>query len=159
MYIEYLKDKSFNGTLYIIPFDIPQDTAKDTRYYNGVDPNRIANINGTPGWKIVQFAHENGIEYLIDMHSGAGVGPNGLLYVNPKLTTQEKNLANYIVSQTKCGISVDKEDSPGMIRDAAHSHGINSITLEVEKDNTPVMTAAMAEFKMLRAAARYLGFP
>ena len=159
MYIEYLKDKKFNGTLYIIPFDIPQDTAKNTRYYNGADPNRIATTSGTPSWKIVQFAHENGVQYLIDMHSGPGVGSKGLLYVNPSPTADERNLANYIVSRTNCSTSVDKEDSPSMIRDAAHSYGINSITLEVERDDAPVMTASLAEYKMLTAATQYLGFP
>ena len=87
------------------------------------------------------------------------MGSNGLLYVNPSPTADERNLANYIVSRTNCSTSVDKEDSPSMIRDAAHSYGINSITLEVERDDTPVMTASMAEYKMLTAATQYLGFP
>lgn len=159
MYLEFIKDKQFNGTLYIIPFDIPQDTAQDTRYYNGLDPNRIANINGTLSWKIVQFAKANGIQYIIDIHSGGGVGPNGFIYINQNSTNAEKNWVNYIVSKTNCGTGVDAADSPGMIRDAAHSYGINSITLETERDTAPVMTAAMAEFKMLLAAVTYLGFP
>jgi hypothetical protein len=159
MYLEFIKDKQFNGTLYIIPFDIPQDTAQDTRYYDGLDPNRIANINGTPSWKIVQFARDNGIQYFIDIHSGGGVGPNGFIYVNQNSTTLEKNWVNYIVSKTDCDTGLDAADGPGMIRDAAHSYGINSITLETERDTTPVMTAAMAEFKMLIAAVTYLGFP
>ena len=158
-YLEFIKDKQINGTLYIIPFDIPQDTALNTRYYNGLDPNRIANINGTPSWKIVQFAKANGIQYLIDIHSGGGVGANGFIYTNQYATTKEKNLVNYIVSKTNCLTGVDAADSPGMIRDAAHSYGINSITLETERDNLPVMTAAMAEYKMLIAAATYLGLP
>ena len=159
MYLEFIQDKQFNGTLYIIPFDIPQDTAQDTRYYDGLDPNRIANINGTSSWKIVQFARDNGIQYFIDIHSGGGVGPNGFIYVNQNATAAEKNWVNYIVSKTNCGTGLDAADGPGMIRDAAHSYGINSITLETERDTAPVMTAAMAEFKMLLAAVTYLGFP
>jgi len=159
MYLEFIQDKQFNGTLYIIPFDIPQDTAHDTRYYDGLDPNRIANINGTPSWKIVQFARDNGIQYFIDIHSGGGVGSNGFIYVNQNSIIEEKNLVNYIVSKTNCSYGVDPADSPGMIRDAAHSYGMNSITLETERDTTPVMVAATAEFKMLLAAMTYLGFP
>jgi len=45
-----------------------------------------------------------------------------------------------------------------MIRIAAHNHGINTITLETERDSTPVMTAAMVEYKMILAATHYLGF-
>jgi len=80
-YLEFIKDKQFNGTLYIIPFDIPCDTALNTRYYKGMDPNRIANIPDTPSWKIVQFAKNNGINYLLDVHSGGGVGKNGYIYI------------------------------------------------------------------------------
>ena len=101
-YLEIIKNKQFNGTLYVIPFDIPKDTALNTRYYNGSDPNRIANIKGTPGWKIVQFAKNNGIKYLIDMHSGGGVGNNGFIYHNAASTQQEKNIVAYIVSKTGC---------------------------------------------------------
>jgi len=46
-----------------------------------------------------------------------------------------------------------------MIRIAAHSYKINSITLETERDTAPVMSAAEAEFKMILAATKYLGFP
>ncbi|MDD3985833.1 MAG: succinylglutamate desuccinylase/aspartoacylase family protein [Methanobacterium sp.] len=47
-YLEYIKDKKIHGTLYIIPFAIPVDTALNTRFYNGVDPNRIADVKGSP---------------------------------------------------------------------------------------------------------------
>lgn len=158
-YLEFIKDKQFNGTLYIIPFDIPRDTALNTRYYNGLDPNRIANIVGTPSWKIVQFAKNNGINYLLDVHSGGGVGSNGFIYVNHYSTNLEKNWIFYITSKTLSATGFDSADSAGMIRVSAHNYGINSITLETERDSTPVMTAANAEFKMILAAAQYLGFP
>ncbi len=158
-YLEIIKNKQFNGTLYVIPFDIPKNTALNTRYYNGSDPNRIANIKGTPSWKIVQFAKNNGIKYLIDMHSGGGVGKNGFIYHNAASTQQEKNIVAYIKSKTGCSTGVDKADNPGMIRIASHNYGINSITLETERDTTPVNSAAEAEFKLILAAAEYLGFP
>jgi hypothetical protein len=158
-YLEYIKNKKFKGTIYIIPFDIPKDTALNTRYYNGLDPNRIANIKGSPGWKIVQFAKNNGIKYLIDVHSGGGVGKKGFIYHNAVSTKLEKRWTSYIVSKTGCSSGVDKADNPGMIRYAAHSKGINSITIETERDSSSVMKAAEAEFKMILSAARYLGFP
>ena len=158
-YLEFIKDKHFNGTLYIIPFAIPKDTALNTRYYNGSDPNRAANIIGTPGWKIVQFARKNGINYLIDVHSGGGVDKNGYIFINSLSTHNETNLVSYIVSKTNCSTGVDEDDDPGMIRYSAHLYGINSITLETERDNAPVMDAANAELKMIKAGTQYLGFP
>jgi uncharacterized protein len=158
-YLEFIKDKQFNGTLYVIPFDIPRDTALNTRYYNGLDPNRNANIAGTPGWKIVQFAKNNNIKYLLDVHSGGGVGSNGYIYVNQYSKTPEKNWVSYITTKTHSSTGFNRDDSAGMIRVSAHHYRINSITLETERDNTTVMTAANAEFKMILAAAQYLGFP
>lgn len=158
-YLEFIKDKQFNGTLYVIPFDIPRDTALNIRYYNGLDPNWNANIAGTPGWKIVQFAKNNKINYLLDVHSGGGVGNNGYIYINQYSTTPEKNWVSYIKSKTYSSTGFNMADSAGMIRVSAHHYGINSITLETERDNTPVMTAANAEFKMILSAAQYLGFP
>ena len=158
-YIEYIQDKKFNGIIYIIPFDIPKDTALNTRYYNGLDPNRVANKKGTPGWKIVQFAKNNKINYLIDVHAGGGAGKNGFIYQNTVSTKHEKNWISYIVKKTRCSTGVDKADSPGMIRYASHIYGVNSITLETERDSAGVMAAAEAEFKMILAATRYLGFP
>lgn len=158
-YLEYIKDKQFNGTLYIIPFDIPKDTALNTRYYKGTDPNRSANIKGTPGWKIIQFARSHGINYLLDIHSGGGVGKNGYIYTNKASTKQEKKWASYIVSKTNCSSGVDKATTAGMIRYQAHKYGINTLTFETERDNLPVNVAAESEFKMILAAVQYLGFP
>jgi predicted deacylase len=159
-FLEYIKDQSFNGTLYVIPFSIPCDTAINQRDYKGQDPNRIANISGTPGWKIVKFAQTEGINYLLDVHSGSGVYHEGLIYINSPQTrtTEENNWVSYIKSQTGCYNMVNSADSMGMIRTFANSIGINSITLEVEVDTIPTMTAAETEFKMIKAAAQYLGF-
>jgi hypothetical protein len=158
-YLELIKDQNIKGTLYVIPFALPIDTALNTRYYNGKDPNRIANVLGTPSWKIVQFAKNNGINYLLDVHSGGGVGKNGYIYVNHQSSKFEKNWVSYIISKTHSSTGFDSVDSPGMIRVASHSYGVNSITLETERDSTPIITSAIAEFKMTNAACKYLGLP
>lgn len=160
-YLEYIQDKSFNGTLYIIPFDIPRDTAFNSRYYLGKDPNRIANVKGTPGYNIIQFAKNNGINYLLDVHSGGGVTPAGWVYVNSPstITSAEKNWSSYIKTKAGCKIILNPDNSPGMLRDYANSKGINCITLEVERDTMPTTTSACTLYKMIIAAVKYLGFP
>ena len=158
-YLENIKDKNIKGTLYVIPFAIPKDTALNTRYYNGRDPNRIANETGTPGWNIVEFARKNGIKYILDVHSGGGVSSKGLLNVNPSTTTSaEYKWASYITKISGC-TSRFQPLEPGMVRTEAFKKGINTITLEVERDNIITTTAAATEFKMINAAARYFGFP
>ena len=158
-YLEYIKDKNIKGTLYVIPFAIPQDTALNTRYYNGRDPNRVANETGTPGWNIVNFARKNGIKYILDVHSGGGVSYKGLLNVNPSNPkSAEYKWASYITKISGC-INREQALEPGMVRTEAFKYGINTITLEVERDTIATITAAATEFKMINAATRYFGFP
>jgi len=158
-YLEYIKGKTIQGTLYVIPFDIPKDTSLNTRFYNGKDPNRIANIKGTPGWNIVHFAQKNGIKYLLDVHSGGEVSFKGLLNVNSGTSkSNETKWAKYICSVSGC-ISRVQPLEKGMVRAEAFKYGINTITMEVERDNTPTLTAANTEFKMIRAAMKFFHFP
>ena len=127
-YLEYIKDKNIQGTLCIIPFAIPKDTALNSRYYNGKDPNRIANENGTPGWNIVQFARKNGIDYILDVHSGAEVCSKGLLYVNPSpKDSKEYKWADYITRVSGCESMVQTQNQ-GMVRTEASNYSINTIT-------------------------------
>lgn len=164
-YIEYIKNKRFNGTLYIIPFALPRDTALNSRNYKGQDPNRIANIKGTPGYNIIQFARNKGVQYFLDVHSGSQVGSKGYIFRNepneaPKLTTAEKNWSDYIRYKTGCPIATNTApEFPGMIRNCAKIFSINTLCFEVERDTIPTMTSANVEYKMIMAAAEYLGFP
>ena len=158
-YLEYIKDKNIQGTLCIIPFAIPKDTALNSRYYNGKDPNRIANENGTPGWNIVQFARKNGIDYILDVHSGAEVCSKGLLYLNPSSTdSMEYKWADYITRVSGCESMVQTQE-PGMVRTEASNYSINTITLEVERDSIPTRVAAETEFKIICAACKYFEYP
>ena len=79
-YLEYIKDKNIHGTLYVIPFAIPIDTELNTRFYYGVDPNRIADVKGSPAWKIAHFAQNKGIKYILDVHTGGEVTPK-VIYI------------------------------------------------------------------------------
>jgi len=158
-YLEYIKDKSFNGTLYVIPFDIPIDTALNTRFYKGHDPNRIANIAGSPGWNIIHFAHANGINYLLDVHSGGSVTSKGLLNVNTGTSnSKEAKWAHYITSVSGCVSRVQALET-GMVRAEALKYKINTITMEVERDTAPTLVSAATEFKMIKAAMKFFKFP
>lgn len=157
-YLEYIKDESFNGTLYVIPFDIPQSTALNSRLYDGTDPNRVANVSGTPGWNIVKFAKDNGIDYLLDVHSGSEVGKYGYIFLNSIPTTEEVSWASYVKSITNCYSRSNGAESLGILRYYAHTQGINSITFEVERDSIPTSVAAETEFQMIKAATQKLGF-
>ena len=157
-YLEYIKDTYLNGTLYVIPFVIPQSTAQNNRLYNGEDPNRNSNEPGTPGWNVVQFALANGIEYLLDVHSGGEVGEWGYMFLNSQARAQERALAEHIRDNVGSYITYSTYDNPGMMRNVAHDGGINCITMEVERDSLPTMEAAEREYKMIKAAGELFGF-
>lgn len=157
-YLEYMKDKNFDGTIYVIPFAIPYSTSINSRLWEGKDPNRIANIKGTPGWKIVQFAKNNGISHIIDVHSGGGLSSysNGLIFSNISCTEGRSwayHIRSKVGSAVCSGITI-----PGTIRIYANSLGIKAITLEVERDLGCTLHWANVQLNMIKAACGYL-FP
>lgn len=221
-YMEEIKGKNFDGTLYVVPFAIPKDTAINSRDYgplayyytdwvpykkgwykkaivkkykkvyrkNGKryykwtyrtvykraygwlykpvtklgykyeDPNRIANVAGTPGNNALEYARANGITHILDVHSGGGLSSsqyaNGLIYATPGYS-EEANWANHVRGET--GAVVEHSAiTPGTVRLIGHNYGINTITLEVERDAGSTDHYANVELNMIRSACKYL-FP
>ncbi len=159
-FLEYIKDKTFNGTLYVIPFDIPKNTELNVRNYNGQDPNRVCNIPGTPGYNIVQFCLREGVQYLLEVHSGTGVGSSGLLISNSEytMTQQERAWASYINSHSNSWTLIGIDDYAGLMRTYANKLGINSMNMEVDSVVLSTKTAAELEYTMILAATQFLGF-
>ncbi|HML05306.1 MAG TPA: succinylglutamate desuccinylase/aspartoacylase family protein, partial [Methanobacterium sp.] len=104
-FMNYLKNKEINGTIYIVPFAIPVDTEKNSRNYVGssqhYDPNRKADVAGTPVNNILNFALAHKVDYIIDVHAGEGVSSNGLVYFQ---SNPEEIWAKYIQEKTGCVI-------------------------------------------------------
>jgi predicted deacylase len=151
----YLKSHENTGTIYIIPFAIPIDTEKNTRYYNQsgdvYDPNRKADIPGTPVNKILKFAVSHKINYLIDVHSGIGVKDEGMVYYGNSF---EESWAKNIQNNTGCVIKTNPTN--GTLRSEASKRNINAITLEVEKLNQGVDVPVQTELNILKKACAYL---
>ncbi|MDI6643833.1 MAG: succinylglutamate desuccinylase/aspartoacylase family protein [Methanobacteriaceae archaeon] len=225
-YLEFLKNRKFEGTIYVIPFTIPKSTSLNSRnckfkyqyieiikikqryrksykvrsriwkrekyksqgrwkygwkgywtykirykntyriitkniFKNGYkfgDPNRYANIIGTPGWKVVEFAKKNGIRYIIDVHSGGGIEKynNGVVFATPGWS-EESKWARHIKLKTGSFVTSGKKH-PGMVNVYGNKLGINTLTLEVERDQGSSLQWANIQYKMIKAACNYL-FP
>jgi len=162
-FLETIKNKEINGTIYVIPFIMPKSTAIDKRnWYNhdkryNVDPNRYSHIPGTPGYKIVQFAKKNDIKFIIDIHSGQGLNSykNGFIFANKKpVSKQETQWLNYIKKTVKPGIIYNTPEK-GYIRGYSRANGITTLTFEVEKNRGSVSHRANIEYKMLINACKY----
>jgi len=99
--INFLNGKNINGTIYIVPFAIPYNSANNIRFNNGSDPNRVAQIPGTPTNIIADVAKSNNIAFFGDFHSAQPndiPGKNCIIYYpsNPK----SLKLANYLKEKT-----------------------------------------------------------
>jgi len=123
-----------------------------------VDPNRVANVTGTPGWKAVEFARNNGIRHILDVHSGGGLYryQDGLIFATTD-RAGERSWASHVRGKTGCAIYYGP-GNPGMVRRYGHRYGINTITLEVERDRGCTVGWSLPLYRMIRASVNYL-FP
>ncbi|KZX14827.1 succinylglutamate desuccinylase / aspartoacylase family protein [Methanobrevibacter cuticularis] len=161
-FIERIKNKKIKGSIYIIPFVIPKDTALNRRtWYNPktkklVDPNRVSNIKGTPGYKLVQFAKKNKIKNIIEVHTGGFISnyKRGFIWANKYPLKGEKAWLNYINKNVNPKIGYGAATS-GMVRGYSRANGLPTITLEVERDKGPFSKWIDVEYKMLVFASKF----
>ncbi|WP_249164882.1 pseudomurein-binding repeat-containing protein [Methanobacterium alkalithermotolerans] len=134
--INYLDGRKLKGTVHIIPFAIPYTTSINNRLWQGQDPNRIANIPGTPSNIILNKAKELDVAGMGDFHSTqpGGVPGKTSIICTQVPTYQSYNLASYISQQT--GSQLINHNTagvvyPGGLEDEGSKAGIPSIIGEV----------------------------
>lgn len=141
--INNLVNKKINGTVYIVPFAIPNNTANNIRFNNGIDPNRIAEISGTPTNNIAEYAKKLNIKYFGDFHSTRPndiPGENSILYYpnNPRSV----KLSSYVSFIT--GSQLMKIYSyPGVLTTVTNNTGIGSVTFEVQSPHGIVKSGSL----------------
>ncbi|MDI9623787.1 MAG: pseudomurein-binding repeat-containing protein [Methanothermobacter sp.] len=134
--IDYLADKKINGTVYIVPFLIPSSTVTSSRYWNGQNPNSIANYKGTPTNRIVQIAKERLVQALGDFHSTKPGGTPGkdAVFCSRKPTYESYKIAYYISKNSLSKLIVYENaglEYQGALEDVCNLGGIPSVTCEV----------------------------
>ncbi|RJS49539.1 MAG: hypothetical protein CIT03_01735 [Methanobacterium sp.] len=134
--MNYLNGKKINGTVYIVPFAIPYNSAHVYRLWKGQNPNSVANIAGTPANVILNKARQLNVNALGDFHStqpGGVPGRNSILCT--KIPTYESyNIASYISQKTGSALiwdTVAGAQYPGALEDVSNLAGIPSVTCEV----------------------------
>jgi predicted deacylase len=131
--IDYLHGKKINGTVYIIPFDIPSSTELNQKEWNGLNPNKIADEPNNPTNDVVIFAENNGIDVVGDFHSSKPGGDPG---VDTIMCTQYPTYDSYLLAEE---ISSTSKDFPlnyyiagwvydGALEDTLNLRGIPSVT-------------------------------
>lgn len=155
--INRLAGDDLNVTVYVIPFAIPYSTEKSLRSWKGQDPNRNANIFGSPTHNILHFSKKNNIMYLGDFHSTRPGGYPGRLSVlcseMPCLLSFQ--MANFIENETKSTVlSFTKAGSiyPGALEDVFNLAGIPAITGEVLSPHGKVLPGSIeASLEQMKA--------
>jgi uncharacterized protein len=134
--INYLNGKTIHGTIYIIPFAIPYNTANTLRYWNGQNPNLVANIDGTPTNVIMKLAKNLKVNALGDFHSSTpgGVPGKDSVFCSKVPTYKSYQLASYISTKTGSALITYQKAGvgyPGALEDICNLNGIPAVTSEV----------------------------
>jgi len=142
--INRLAAEKTNVTVYVIPFAIPLSTERGLRSWKGQDPNRTANLFGTPTNNILGMSKRNNVKYLGDFHSTRPGGYPGKLSVLcseiPCLLSFQ--MADFIEKETKSTLlSFTRAGSmfPGALEDVFNLAGIPAVTGEAMSPHGTVM--------------------
>lgn len=161
--INYLNGKHVRGTVYIIPFAIPYATAHNTRYWHNKDPNRVANVAGSPTNIIVSLAKKLNIQALADFHSSV---PGGVPGIDSALCTRipmynSYKIASYIAKYSSSTRITDKmagQKYPGALEDVTNLNGIAAVTCEVLAYHNTLKNSSVAKsFKQMCGFLKYFG--
>lgn len=136
--INKLNGQKINGTIYIIPFAIPRDTANNIRIHNGTDPDRVANIPGTPVNKIINISKNKKVAMLIDCHSTRPKdipGKNCIIY-DPK-NPKSLKIALFMNNKTKSPL-MKVGNYSGVLSTVCNRNNITSVICEVLSPHSKV---------------------
>lgn len=161
--INYLNGKHVRGTVYIIPFAIPYSTAHNTRYWHNKDPNRVANVFGSPTNIIVNLAKKLKVQAIADFHSsvpGGVPGKDSALCTKTPMYKSYK-IASYIAKYSGSTIIADKMAGlkyPGALEDVTNLNGIPAVTCEVLAYHNTLKNSRIAKsFKQMWGFLKYFG--
>jgi uncharacterized protein len=160
--INYLNGKHVKGTVYIIPFANPYTISHDTRYWHNQDPNRIANVAGSPTNIIVKLAKKLRINALGDFHSsipGGVPGKDSALCTMIPMYSSYK-IASYIAKYSGSALIADRvagQAYPGALEDVTNLNGIPAVTCEVLANHGTVnFNRINKSFKQMWGFLRYM---
>lgn len=159
--IHKLAVNNLNVTVYVIPFAIPYSSEKSLRSWKGQDPNRNANIFGSPTNNILCASKKNNIRYLGDFHSTRPGGYPGRLSVlcseMPCLLSFQ--MADFIEKETKSTLlSFTKAGSiyPGALEDVFNLAGIPAVTGEAMSPHGTVIPGSIdASLEQMEAFLKF----
>ncbi len=140
---EELMEKDINGTVYIIPFAIPNATMKNSRRFKGFDMNRSASKDGSPSNKILKATDTLKIVSIADFHSTKPLSNPGIesVFCSKKPCPESFMIAKYLTCATSSKVICHKNAGSlysGAIEDECNLNGTAAVTCEVVSENYEV---------------------
>jgi uncharacterized protein len=132
-----------NGTIYIIPFAIPEATMKNSRRFRGFDMNRSAGEAGSASNKIIKTADNLRVVSLADFHSTKPRSNPGIesVFCSKNPCPESFIIAKHITKVTSSKVICHNNAGSlygGAIEDESNLKGTAAVTCEVVSENCEV---------------------
>jgi predicted deacylase len=140
---EELWERSINGTVYIIPFALPNATMKNSRRFKGFDMNRRTSKSGSPSNKILKTTDKLNVISLADFHATKPRSNPGIesVFCSEQPCPESQMIAKYITSVTSSKVICHKNAGSlysGALEDELNLKGTAAVTCEVVSENCKV---------------------
>lgn len=158
-----LDQSKINGTIYVVCDLCPASAATSTRYFNGVNLNSVANVDGTVSNNLIKIAKSLGTNIFGDFHCtqpGGNPGAN-TVFGTYKPTSESATIASYIAS--KCSVSkiiysYAGSEYEGAVEDVCNLNSIPAVTCEVLTSHGTIASGTVNKsFNMMNALLNYAG--
>lgn len=141
--VEELLKRNIDGTVYLIPFAIPEATMNNSRRFKGMDMNRKASDKGSASYKIIKAAESIGVASLADFHATKPRSNPGIesVFCSKKPCKESMLIGKYITNSTSSKMICHEKAGAlynGALEDECNLRGTAAVTCEVLSENCEV---------------------
>lgn len=159
--LEYLDAENLNGTVYVVPFAVPNATKNNSRRFKGFDMNRSAKKSGSATNKILLTIDTLGVLSLADFHSTKPGSNPGIesVFCSKKPCSESVKIAKHITNANSSKVICHKVAGAlygGALEDECNLKYIAAVTCEVVSENNLVRAGSVEA--SLRQMISYLEY-
>ncbi len=160
---EELWGRNINGTVYIIPFAIPETTMENSRRFKGFDMNRSAAVAGSATNKIIKTVNNLKVISLADFHATKPRSNPGIesVFCSKNPCPESFMIAKYITKITSSKVICHNNAGSlygGAIEDESNLNGTAAVTCEVVSENCEVTKGSPERsYEQMMSYLKYFG--
>lgn len=159
--LEYLDNENLYGTVYIVPFAVPNATKNNSRRFKGFDMNRSTNKSGSATNKILMAVDTLEVLSLADFHSTKPGSNPGIesVFCSKKPCSESLKIAKHITEDTSSKVICHKVAGAlysGALEDECNLKYVAAVTCEVLSENNLVRAGSVeASFNQMISYLEY----